>query len=112
MVGWRNLKNVRVGSQLMPIRKLSVLLDYHSFWLADKADGLYYVAGRRTVTVPAAGATDAKIGDEMDATLTVPLTSTLTVGGGLGYMFPGPFLKAHSPGSGNTFTFLFVGYKF
>ena len=107
MVGWRNLKNVRVGSQLKPIRELSVRLDYHSFWLADKADGLYNVAGRRTVTAPAAGATDAKIGDEVDATLTVPLTPTITVGGGLGYMFPGPFLEAHSPGSGNTFTFLF-----
>ncbi|MDE0625632.1 MAG: alginate export family protein [Bryobacterales bacterium] len=112
MVGWRNLRNVRAGSQLKPIRKLSVRLDYHSSCPADKADGLYNVAERRTLTVPAAGATDAKIGDEVDATLTVPLTPTITVGGGLGYMFPGPFLKAHSPGSGNSFTFLFVGYKF
>ena len=63
MVGWRNLKNFRIGSQLKPIGKLSVRLDHHSFWLAEKADGLYNVAGRRTVAAPEGGAADAKVGD-------------------------------------------------
>ena len=112
MVGWRNLKNIRIGSQFKPTGNVSVRLDYHSFWLADKADGLYNVAGRRSVAAPVGGATDAKVGDEVDATFAVHLTRTMTVGGGIGYMFAGPFLDANSPGSGNTFTFLFFGNKF
>ncbi len=112
MVGWRNLKNLRIGSQLKPLGKVSLRLDYHWFWLADRSDGLYNVAGRRTVAAPGGGAADSKIGDEVDATFALPLTPILSVGGGFGYMFPGPFLKANSRGSGNTFTFLFLGYKF
>ena len=112
MVGWRKLKNIRIGSQFKPNGKISVRLDYHSFWLADKADGLYNVAGRRSVAARVGGATAAKVGDEVDATFAVPLTPIMTVGGEIGYMFAGPFPDANSPGSGNTFTFLFFGYKF
>jgi len=27
-------------------------------------------------------------------------------------MFPGPFLKANSPGGSDTFVYMFIGYKF
>lgn len=112
LIGWRNLKNLRIGSQFKPTGKVSVRLDYHLLWLADKANGFHNVAGRRTVAAPVGGATDAKVGNEVDATFTVPLTPIMTVGGGIGYMFAGLFLHANSPGSGYTFTFLFFGYKF
>ena len=112
LVGWRNVKNIRIGAQFKPTRKLSFRLDYHSFWLAEKSDGLYNVAGRQTVAAPAGGAADAKIGDEVDMTFAVPLTPIMTVGGGIGHMFVGPFLQENSLGSGNTFSFLFFGYKF
>ena len=102
--GWRNPKSIPIGSLFKTTGKISVRLDYHSFWLADKADGPYNVAGRRTVAAP--------VGDEVDATFTVPLTPIMTVGGGIGYMSAGPFIDANSPGSGNTFTFLFCGCKF
>ncbi len=112
LVGWRNLKNLRIGADLKPHRKLGVKLDYHSFRLANRNDGLYNVAGVQTVAAPAGGAQNAKIGDEVDASFTIPLTTILTVGGGVGHMFPGAFLKRNTPGSRNTFTFLFVGYRF
>ncbi len=112
VVGWRNLKNLRLGAQLKPHKKLGVRLDYHSFWLANLNDSLYNVAGRPTVAAPVGGTTDAKIGDEVDVTFTVLVTPVLTVGGGVGHMFPGAFLEANSPGAGNTFSFLFFAYKF
>ena len=52
LVGWRNLKNVRIGTQFKPHSKVGLRLDYHSFWLANKNDGLYNVAGRPTVAAP------------------------------------------------------------
>lgn len=111
LVGWRNLKNLRVGTQFKPLAKLGVRLDYHSFWLANRNDGLYNVAGVRTVAAPSGGAVDSKIGDEVDATFTVPLTPTITIGGGIGHMFPGAFLKTNTPGASDTFTFLFTNFR-
>jgi hypothetical protein len=112
MVGWKNLKNVRLGLQLQPHRKLKTSFDYHSFWLASRRDGLYNVAGRLAVAAPEEGAADSKIGDEIDVTFTVPLTPLIALGGGIGHLFTGPFLEASSPGHGNTFSFIFVAYKF
>jgi hypothetical protein len=112
LVGWRNLKNVRLGLQVQPRAKLKASFDYHLFWLASSRDGLYNAAGRLTVGAPEGGAADTKIGDEVDATFTVPLTPVIALGGGVGHMFPGPFLEANSPGHGNTFTFLFLAYGF
>ena len=43
---------------------------------------------------------------------TVPVSKAVNLSGGIGYMFPGPFLKAHTPGDGNTFTYLVASYKF
>ncbi|MBI1357474.1 MAG: hypothetical protein GC160_24295 [Acidobacteria bacterium] len=111
LVGWRNLKNVRLGAQIQPLEKLGLRLDYHSFWLANRHDGLYNVAGVRTVAAPVRGAVATKIGDEVDLTVTLPLTPILTLGGGVGYLAPGGFLKERTPGHGNTFTYLFVAYK-
>lgn len=111
LVGWRNLKNIRLGAQLKPHRKVGLRFDYHSFWLANRNDGLYNVAGIRTVAAPEGGARDSKIGDEVDATLTVPVSKTFSVGGGVGRMFPAAFLKRNTPGAGNTFVFLFTSLK-
>ncbi len=111
LVGWRNLKNIRLGAQIQPRPKLGLRLDYHSFWLAHRNDGLYNVAGVRTVAAPQGGSAETKIGDEIDLTVTVPLTPILTLGGGVGRLLPGAFLKQQTPGYGNTFTYLFVAYK-
>lgn len=111
LVGWRNLKNLRLGAQFKPHAKVGVRLDCHSFWLANRNDGLYNAAGVRTVAAASGGAADAKIGDEVDATFTVPLTPTITIGGGIGHMFPGAFLKANTPRGSDTFTFLFTNFK-
>lgn len=112
LVGWRNIKNLRLGVQLQPCAKVGLRFDYHSFHRVERNDGLYNVAGRLTVAAPSGGAADMKIGDEFNATFTIPLTSVLTLGGGSGYMIPGPFLQANTPGHGNTFSFLFFTYKF
>ena len=112
LVGWRNLKNIRVGAQLTPTPKIGLRFDYHSFWLANKNDGLYNVSGSPSVAAPLGGATDTSVGDEVNAAITIPLNSVLTLGAGIGHMFPGPFVKANSQGNSNTFTFLFFSYKF
>ena len=110
--GWRNLKNIRLGAEVAPSKKLQLRFDFHSFWLASKRDGLYNVGGRLTIAAPPGGAEETKIGDEVNAIFTVPVSDLLSLGGGVGHLFPGHFVKANSPGSGHTFSYLFIWYKF
>ena len=112
LVGWRNVKNLRLGAQVQPHQKLGLQFDFHSFWLVSKRDALYNVGGRLAVAPPPEGATETKVGDEVNATFSAEVTEAISLGGGIGYMFPGPYLKANSPGDGNTFSFLLIAIKF
>ena len=111
-VGWRNHKDLRLGSEFKPHSKLTLLLEFHSFWLASKTDALYSPAGRVSVAPPPGGARDAKVGNEVDAIFTVPITDNFSLGGGVGHLLPGPFLKANTPGQAHTYSYLFTSYKF
>jgi hypothetical protein len=112
LVGWRNIRNLRIGGAAQVSTRLRLSLDYHGFWLANPNDNLYDVAGAIAVASPPGGALDSGVGDEIDVTLTAPVTSTVTVGGGVGFFFPGPFIEAGTEGDSNTFAYLFAGYRF
>ena len=101
-----------MGADLKPHAKLRLQFDFHSFWLASRRDALYSPGGGLSVAPPPGGAQDAKVGNEVDALFTVPVTETFSLGGGLGYLLPGPFLKANTPGQGHTYSYLFTTYKF
>ncbi len=112
LVGWRNIKNLRLRSGFKPHQKLKLAFDYHWFWLASRTDHLYNVAGRIAVRSPQGGASNTKVGDEVDITAAYALSKQLKIGAGFGHMFPGPYLKANSPGSPSSFSYLFAHYKF
>ena len=112
LVGWRNVKNIRLGTQLRPSSKVRLQFDFHSFWLASRRDALYNVGGRLSVRAPAGGAAETKIGDEVNATVTYDPSRVFGVEVVSGYMFPGPFLRANSPGHGNTFAYVSFIYRF
>ncbi len=111
-VGWRNHKGLRLGSEFKPHSKLTLLLEFHSFWLASKTDALYSAGGQVSVAPPPGGARDAKVGNEVDAVFTVPVTDNFSLGAGLAHMLPGPFVKANTPGHPFTYAYLFTSYKF
>jgi hypothetical protein len=108
LVGWRNIKNLRIGTEVA-IKRVTVRIDYHGFWLDDTGDDLYNVAGALAVD---GNGTETRVGDEVDLTVSLPITPTVSAGGGIGHMFPGPFLEANTQGAENTFSYLFFGYRF
>ena len=111
-VGWRNHKGLRLGSELKPHSKLTLLLELHSFRLASRTDALYDAVGRLSVAPPPGGARDTRVGTEVDAVFTVPVTDNFSLGGGLAHLLPGPFVRANTPGHPFTYSYLFTSYKF
>ena len=112
LVGWRNIKNIRLGAQLWPSPKTRLQFDFHSYWLANTRDALYNVGGRLSLRAAEGSAAPTKVGDEVNATLNYDVNKLLGIEAVAGYMFPGPFVKANSPGDGNTFTYLSIIYRF
>jgi len=112
LVGLRNLANVRVGASAVPWRRLTLAVDLHSFRLATGSDHLYNAASVATVMAPAGGATDRSVGQEVDVSFTLPVAQTLSLSGGIGRLFTGPFLEANSAGADNTFVHLALAMRF
>jgi len=109
-VGWRNISDVRAGIELKPHGRFGFKVDYFSFWLANKNDHLYAVNGRVAVLTPEGGAQNAHVGQEIDAILTWKPAGHVTVGAGVGYFFPGKFLKETTPGAGHLFPYVSLNY--
>ena len=112
LVGLRNIKNLRLGASVRAGGRLTLGVDFHSFWLADTRDNQYNAGGAVSVPVPLAGASDAKVGDELDISATLPVGNIVVLSGGAGMMFPGQFLEDSSPGDGNAFVYLSLDYRF
>ncbi len=111
-VGWRNIRDLRTGIDVKPHPKTKVAFDYHFFWLASGHDGLYNASGVLVVQAPATGATHLDIGREADIYLTWSPWAVVSIGTGFGHLFPGRFLRENSPGSGTSFPYAFLTYRF
>ncbi len=111
-VGWRNIKGLRTGVELRPRVKIKFTFDHHFFRLASAHDGLYNSSGALVVRPPAAGALSTDVGREIDVFMAWTPLPVVTVGSGFAHLFPGQFLIKNSPGSGTSFPYAFLTYKF
>lgn len=111
-VGWRNIRDLRTGVDVQPLPKLKANFDWHFFLLASAHDGLYNASGALVVAPPTAGAAHKDVGREADLYFTYAARKQILLGAGFGHLFPGRFLKENSPGSGTSFPYVFVSYRF
>lgn len=111
LVGWRNIRHVRAGFDVSPFKATPITVNYHSYWLAQKADGLYAASGAQIARV-ATGAREAHVGQEIDVQIARPLTPQLGLVAGYAHMFTGPFLKEATPGESYTGPFVMLTYVF
>jgi len=110
-IGWRNIHHLRSGVELKPAAKWLLSTSYHSFWLADRHDGLYGVNSALIVRV-ADGSAGRFVGQELDVQAVWNASKTTQIAGGYAYLFPGTFLKSTTPGSAYGFPFVSVNYLF
>ena len=86
-------------------------MNYQTWWLAEKTDGLYAANGSRIAFV-AGGAASSHVGQEIDVQVTRALTPQLQLAGGYAHMFTGAFLKQATPGKSYSYPYVMATYVF
>ena len=109
--GWQNMRMARVGLDAKPSKPLQVTCDYRWLWLDSAKDALYDATGKAAVR-PKAGNTARSIGTEIDISAVWNTSKQWKLGGGIGHLYAGEFLKQNSKGSGQTFPYMFAQYSY
>lgn len=110
-VGWRNVHHLREGIELVPIKGLPIALSYHTWWLADRADGLYSATGALVARVRG-GAASRHVGHEVDLHVSRALTRQVQIAGGYAHLLSGAFLNEATPGASFSTPYVMVTYVF
>lgn len=110
-VGWRNIHHVRAGVDLTPGRATPILVNYHGYWLAEARDALYAASGAAVARV-ISGASNRRVGQELDIQIAHPVAEQLSLAAGYAHLFAGPFLKQATPGASYSGPFVMVTYVF
>lgn len=108
-VGWRNIHHLRFGVELKPHPKWTAATNFHDWRLATTRDALYNAVGVPIARVPG-GDAPSHVGSEVNVQAIWNATPRITLGAGLGHIFPGGFLKRATPGRGYTFPYVMLTY--
>ncbi len=96
-VGRQNVHNLNAQMTFHPQQWLTVITQYHRFYLANKQDFLYNAAGAATAH-DATGQSGSHVGDEVDLRINVHVNRHQDVLLGYSKLFAGEFLKKTKPG--------------
>jgi hypothetical protein len=110
-IGWKNIRHVRAGFEVTPLKGLPITTNYHSWWLAERRDGVYTAVGTPLARVMA-GATDSHVGQEFDVQVARALTPQIQAAAGYAHIFAGDFLKEATPGADYSYPYVMVTYVF
>jgi len=91
---WQNVHDLRATGSIKPLKKLTVTLDYHAFWLADTSDFFYQVNGsaRRTGGYGINPGAGNFVGTEIDIVATYAVTRWASAQAGYGHFFVGDYV--------------------
>jgi hypothetical protein len=110
-IGWKNIHHLRAGLELTPRKGWPVSTSYHSWWLAERRDGIY-TAGSAPLARVITGATERHVGQELDIQMTRAITPQLQLAAGYAHIFTGAFLKEATPGASYSHPFVMATYVF
>jgi hypothetical protein len=110
-VGWRNIHHLREGIEITPFKATPISINYHSWWLASRTDGLYAASGALVARV-AGGAASTHVGQEIDFLVSRAITPQLQLSAGYAHMFSGAFLREATPGASYSHPYIMATYVF
>jgi len=110
-IGWKNIHHARTGVEFTPVKGLPITANYHSWWLAEKRDGIYTAVGAPLARV-IAGAASRHVGQEIDAQVSRVLMPQLQLAAGYAHIFTGDFLKQATPGAAYSYPYVMATYVF
>ncbi len=109
-VGWRNMRDVRAGFDVVLLKKLKLQTDWNEFYLASTQDGLYNASGTRTVFNRKA--TSRHVGHELDVFGSYQFTKSLVYGVGVAHLWAGAYLKQSTAGHNYWYPYVFCTRTF
>lgn len=110
MIGRQNIIDVRAGFSVRPTSTITISLDGHAFWRADRDDALYNVGGG--VARAAAPGASREVGQEIDLTLNFAPARGWQLMMGYSRFFAGDFIDDTGPKSDVHFAFASVQFTF
>jgi len=111
LLGWRNLRSMRAGSEMKVRPRLTVSLSYLSHWLAQASDAFYNGSGAPVFRLPP-GASGRHVGHEFDLVFLGALSKQYSLGLGYARLWAGSFLKQAAGGSDFSYPYAFLAYNF
>ena len=110
-IGWKNIHHLRAGVELTPRTGWPLTANYHSWWLAERRDGVY-TAGSAPLARVIGGAVDRHVGQELDIQVSRAIVRQLQLAAGYAHIFTGAFLKQATPGASYSHPYVMVTYVF
>ncbi len=96
MIGWQNMHDARANIKVMPTSKLTTQVDYHYFWLANRADGWYMASGALALPRPGVGGSftpdSNSLADEIDLTVSYKLYKNVDILAGYSFFDPNAWI--------------------
>ena len=109
--GWRNIRDLRAGTQQKLGPKWSLMQVVDNAWLATKNDALYGNSGAISVAAHP-NASSAHLGTEIELIAELKQNQHVTYGFGLAHLFTGQFLKETTRGKDYNYPFAYATYVF
>ncbi len=110
-VGWKNIHHLGGVGEWLPNRSLTLQVKFHEWWLASLRDGVYN-AGGVLISRDPSGQSGRHVGHEVDLQALGNVGKQLKLGGGVGHVFPGGFLRRTTPGRAYTFPYVMLTWAF
>jgi hypothetical protein len=117
--GWRNLHDLRVQSNLRPVKRLDLEFHYHALWLAETSDFWYRSNGISTLRTMTPDGRDVRMinarnfaGHEIDLIVTCEWNKNVKMQAGYSHFFAGDYLSDTGPASDADFAFVMTSFSY
>ncbi len=112
LFGYQNIKQERLNLDLIPNKKLSLLIQQEWLQMATRFDNVYNSSAGVLVKAPTTGLESADLGREFDASGKYLITDSLVANAGVAHFSPGTVMQENGHGAPLTLGYFSLTYRF